>query len=85
MHVLYMYCTCIYINNYEEIIDAVPKPTGTPREPAVFFRVCACACESGRGKGRKNTSGHTGQVFVAPTQDLELTNQTAATRKLHVN
>ena len=50
-----------------------------------YFSVCACACESGRGKGRKNTSGHTGQVFVAPTQDLELTNQIAATRKLHIN
>ena len=29
--------------------------------------------------------GHTYQVFVAPAQDLEPTNQIAATRKLHVN
>ena len=39
----------------------------------------------GGGREGKIQSGHTGQVFVAPTQDLELTNQIAATRKLHVN
>ena len=39
----------------------------------------------GGGKGRKNTSGQTCQVFVARAQDPEPANQIAATRKFSVN
>ena len=53
------------------------------REPAVFFRVCACACESWRGDGRK--SEKTCQELVARAQDSEQTNQISVTRKLHAN
>ena len=53
------------------------------REPAVLFRVCASACESWRGEGRK--SEKTSQDLVARAQDSEQTNQISVTRKLHVN
>ena len=28
-------------------VSPTPKETGYDREPAVFFRVCVCTCESG--------------------------------------
>ena len=55
------------------------------REPAVLFRVCACACKCGREEGRKNSSEQTCQDLLARAQDSEQTNKIVVTRKLHIN
>ena len=77
-----LYTTCSYCILHVHAVIVLGYNTYS--QP--YFSTYAHAREKVCGeKGRKNTSGQTCQVFVAPTQDPEPTNQIAATRKLHVN